>query len=177
MPILLILILIVYFSLFRSFTAGSNSMLPTLMQGEFFMVFKWSEPKRGDLIVFRFPNESDNRVYRLIGMPGERIQMIGGHLHINGQPVKRAQIENYSSEGVRAKQWRETLPNGVTHRTIDLLEKGFYDHTPAYVVPEGHYFVMGDNRDNAADSRIKSQTVPRENLIGVVFYCKRSSCR
>jgi signal peptidase I len=180
MPILIILILIVYFSLFRSFTASSTSMSPTLSQGEFFTVFKWSEPKRGDIVAFALPKDpSTAYVFRLVGMPGERIQMRNGHLLINGQLVQRTRIEDYIHDGKPVKQWRETLPNGVSHRTIDLIENGFYDNTQVYNVPQGHYFVMGDNRDNASDSRVTSLvgTIPRENLIGAVFYCKRSSCR
>jgi signal peptidase I len=179
MPILLILIAIVYFSLFRSFTAASTSMSPTLTEGEFFTVFKWSEPRRGDIVAFRLPRDpSTSYVFRLIGMPGDRIQIIRGHLHINGRPVQRTRIEDFVHEGKAVKQWRETLPNGATHRTLDLIEEGFYDNTPVYNVPAGHYFMMGDNRDNTSDSRVTSQvgTIPRDNLIGAVVYCARNRC-
>ena len=105
--------------------------------------------------------------------------MIDGHLHINGQPVKREQIERLRPSRQAVRQWRETLPNGATHRTLDLIENGFYDNTQVYTVPDGHYFMMGDNRDNAADSRSKCAwgPCPRENLIGRVIFCVRSSCR
>src|SRR5262249_7535136 len=115
----------------------------------------------------------------VIGLPGDRIQMINGLLHINGEPVKREQIEDFvdteDGKANRVKRWRETLPNGVTHETLDLLENGYYDNTPVYEVPAGHYFMMGDNRDNSSDSRVMSQVafVPFENLIGraeIIFF-------
>jgi signal peptidase I len=108
-------------------------------------------------------------------MPGDRIQMINGLLHINGTPVKRERIEDFvetddNGREVRIKQWRETLPNGVSHSTLDMIENGAYDNTKEYRVPADHYFMMGDNRDNSVDSRVENQVgyVPVENLIGRV---------
>jgi signal peptidase I len=180
MPILLIVILVVYLSLFRSFTMSSTSMSPTLAEKELLLVFKsYTEPTRGDIVAFTLPKDpSTVYVKRLIGMPGDRIQMIGGRLHINGQPVQRLRIEDYVLDGKPVKQWSETLPNGATHRTLDLIDKGFFDQTPVYNVPEGHYFMMGDNRDNSSDSRVKSVgSVPRDNLVGPVIFCLSRSCR
>jgi len=181
MSILLVVIVIVLVLMFRPFTVVSTSMAPTLTEDEYFMVFKWhGEPKRGDIFAFELPKDPSTAfVFRIVGLPGDRVQMARGHLHINGQPVKRVRIEDYVHEGKAVKQWRETLPNGATHRTIDMIENGFYDNTNVYNVPKGHYFVMGDNRDNANDSRVTSRvgTIPHENLIGVVFYCNRNSCR
>jgi signal peptidase I len=180
MPILLILIAVVVAVSTRSFTAASNSMAPTIMEKDKFVIFQWYlSPAPGDIVVYTSPADPNTRyVHRRIGMPGDRIQMIGGHLNINGQPVKRAQIEDYVSAGASVKQWRETLPNGATHRTIDLVEKGFYDNTPVYIVPEDHYFMMGDNRHNSSDSRVKSVgPVPRDNLVGPLIFCMSRSCR
>ncbi|HZO45303.1 MAG TPA: signal peptidase I [Xanthobacteraceae bacterium] len=180
MPILLILIAVVAALSVRSFGAASNSMAPTIIEKEKFVIFKWYlNPTRGDIVVYISPANPNTRyVHRLIGMPGDRIQMLDGHLHINGQPVKRVQVDKYVSGGQPLKQWSETLPNGVTHRTLDIMDKGFYDNTPVYIVPDGHYFMMGDNRDNASDSRIKSGgPVPRDNLVGSVIFCLSRSCR
>jgi signal peptidase I len=180
MPILLVVLVILLAVTTRPFTAASTSMSPTLTEGEYFMVLKlYLSPKRGDIFAFWLPSDpSTAYVFRIVGLPGDRIQMVGGHLHINGQPVQRTRIEDYVHEDKPVKQWRETLPNGVSHRTIDMVENGYFDDTQVYNVPEGHYFVMGDNRDNASDSRIKQTgTIPRENLIGFPFFCARGGCK
>jgi signal peptidase I len=99
--------------------------------------------------------------------------MIGGLLHINGTPVTRERVEDFvddenAAAPERVRQWRETLPNGVSHRTLDLQDNGFLDNTQEFVVPAGNYFMMGDNRDNSTDSRMLAQVgyVPFENLVG-----------
>jgi signal peptidase I len=188
--------------LFQSFNIPSGSMKATLLVGDYLFVSKYSygyshyslplspplfsgrifaaEPQRGDVVVFRLPKDgTTDYIKRVIGLPGDRIQMIDGLLHINGVPVKRERVadfiddENGGAEHVR--RWRETLPNGVSYESLDLQDDGYLDNTEEYLVPPGHYFMMGDNRDNSADSRVLSAVgyVPFENLIGkaqVIFF-------
>ncbi|TSJ61592.1 signal peptidase I [Starkeya sp. 3C] len=189
--------------LFQPFNIPSGSMKETLLVGDYLFVSKFSygysrfslpfspplfdgrilgsTPNRGDVVVFKLPrDESTDYIKRVIGLPGDEIQMIGGVLHINGQPVKREDAGYWmDDEGggrvERVKRWTETLPNGVSYYTLDLVDNGFYDNTPVYKVPADHYFMMGDNRDNSTDSRVLSQVgyVPYENLIGraqVIFF-------
>src|SRR2546428_9647931 len=188
------------------FNIPSGSMIPTLLVGDYLFVSKYSygythysfpfsppiftgrilgQPvNRGDVVVFRLPkDDSTDYIKRVIGLPGDRIQMIDGVLHINGQPVKRERIEDFieteeGSRTSRVKRWRETLPNGVSYTTLDLVDNGFYDNTPVYQIPAGHYFMMGDNRDNSTDSRVLSQVgyVPFENIVGrsqIIFFSVR----
>ena len=114
----------------------------------------------------------------VMGLPGDRIRMIDGHLHINGVSVRRERIADLIDEeegGERVRRWRETLPNGVSYETLDLQDEGSLDNTQEYMVPPGHYFMMGDNRDNSIDSRVLSAVgfVPFENLVGkaqIIFF-------
>ena len=119
-------------------------------------------PERGDVVVFKLP--ADNRtdfIKRVIGLPGDTVQMRGGALWINGEPVEREEVEAFVDYvpglGDReTRQYRETLPNGVSYFTLDQIVDGPADNTGVFTVPAGHYFMMGDNRDNSSDSRISS---------------------
>jgi signal peptidase I len=197
--IALLIALVIRSFLFQPFNIPSESMKPTLLVGDFLFVSKFSygysrhslplslplipgriffsSPKRGDVVVFKTP--SDNRtdyIKRLIGLPGDTIQMRGGVLYINGTAVPRRALGNYQSMDPRSGQmktgtlYEETLPNGVSYKTLDLEETAA-DDTQEFVVPPGHYFMMGDNRDNSTDSRFPTIIggvgyVPAVNLVG-----------
>ncbi|MBX3520493.1 MAG: signal peptidase I [Xanthobacteraceae bacterium] len=198
----LVIALVIRTLLFQPFNIPSGSMKATLLVGDYIFVSKYSYgytkfsvpfalipfegriwagmPKRGDVAVFRNPkDEGTDYIKRVIGLPGDRIQMNNGQLFINGQPVKREPVADWISddpgmEGKTVKRYRETLPNGVTYETLDLGDS-YYDNTPEYIVPAGHYFMMGDNRDNSTDSRVQSAVgyVPFENFIGraeIIFF-------
>jgi signal peptidase I len=201
----LIIALVIRTFLFQPFNIPSGSMIPTLLVGDYLFVSKFSygythysfpfspplfsgrifgsQPQRGDVVVFRLPkDDSVDYIKRVIGLPGDRIQMVDGVLNINGVPVPRKRVEDFvtDEDGVvqRVKQYRETLPDGVSYNTLDLTDNGFYDNTPVYTVPPGDYFMMGDNRDNSTDSRVLSQVgyVPAENIIGkaqIIFFSIR----
>ena len=187
--------------LFQPFNIPSGSMIPTLLVGDYLFVSKFSygysryafpfgmgffsgrifgsEPDRGDVAVFRHPpTNQDDFIKRLVGMPGYRIQVINGHLHINGDPVTRRRIEDHVSRDFqgsvrRVPQFEETLPNGRTYVVREVQsDRGPADNTGEFVVPPGNYFAMGDNRDDSNDSRSWG-FVPRENLIGraeIIFF-------
>ena len=134
------------------------------------------EPERGDIVVFH--RGADNFIKRVIGLP-DRIQLKGGVVTINGTPAERRRVADFvgrdpcgfsvpGAPPVRIEQWRETLPNGVSFNTLQCaLRPGFPDDTDVYMVPAGHFFMMGDNRENSEDSRFPDVAyVPFENLVG-----------
>ncbi|WP_102957819.1 signal peptidase I [Mangrovicella endophytica] len=193
----LLLALVIRTFLFQPFSIPSGSMMPTLLVGDYLFVSKWSygfskyslplspdlfdgrilgsEPTRGDVVVFRKPGQEDtDYIKRLIGLPGDRVQVQDGVLFINGKAVPREAAGEFTAEdGTKVPQFRETLPNGVSYITLDLNPNSTGDNTREFVVPDGHYFMMGDNRDNSLDSRFDVGYVPAENLVGkarVIFF-------
>jgi len=198
----LIIALVIRTLLFQPFNIPSGSMKATLLIGDYLFVSKYSYgyshyslplspplfsgrifgsmPERGDVVVFRLPkDDSTDYIKRVIGLPGDRIKMVDGLLHINGVPVKRERVSDFIDDenggADRVRRWRETLPNGVTYESLDLQDNGFLDNTQEYLVPPGHYFMMGDNRDNSTDSRVLAAVgyVPFENLVGkaqIIFF-------
>lgn len=179
---------------YQPFNIPTGSMIPTLLEGDFLFVSKFSygysryslplgiplfrgrifasEPERGDVVVFQLPRDpSQTYIKRLIGLPGDRIQVRGGILHINGEPVVREPVGARQATGsesdAMAIRYLETLPNGVVHDILEVTDQGIADNTREFVVPPGKYFMMGDNRDNSTDSRFNGVgLVPAENLVG-----------
>ena len=194
------LVLVVRTVVAEPYTVPSPSMVPTLLVGDELIGSKFAygygkysspiglmpdfagrvfdrAPERGDVVVFRLPRDpSQTYVKRLIGLPGDRIQMREGLLYINDKQVPRepaGTIKEDVGEGyVRdVARFRETLPNGRTYLTNDFGPDGQLDNTDVYLVPAGHYFMMGDNRDNSEDSRVPSEAggvgyLPIENFVG-----------
>ncbi len=175
------------------FNIPSGSMKPTLLVGDFLFVTKYSygysrhslpfspalfsgrimgrEPKRGDVAVFKLPSDNQtDYIKRIIGLPGDRVQVKGGILHLNGEPVTRRRVGEFAEypRARRIPRYVEVLPGGRTHAIIEESDdNGLADETRVFVVPPGHYFMMGDNRDNSQDSRFpRVGFVPFENLVG-----------
>jgi signal peptidase I len=182
---------------FQPFNIPSGSMKPTLLVGDYIFVTKFSygygpysaffmpknmrgrllqkgEPQRGDVIVFKIPSNNNlDFIKRIVGMPGDEIQMQRGRLYINGERVARKKVsegpvENRFGNKLTMTHYIETLPGGRQHSIYEVSDKAALDNTERFIVPEGHYFVMGDNRDNSQDSRVleKVGTVPLGHIIG-----------
>jgi len=200
----LILALIVRVFLYQPFNITSGSMKSTLLVGDYLFVSKFSygysrysfpfgfdlfsgrilasDPKQGDVVVFKLPHDNKtDYIKRVIGLPGDRVQMQDGQLYINGKAIPKERVSDFVSRGpygnvTRIARYQETLPNGVKYNVLDAETNGPFDNTAEYVVPKGHYFMMGDNRDNSTDSRASYGGVgyvPFENLVGraeIIFF-------
>jgi signal peptidase I len=186
---------------FEPFNIPSGSMIPTLLVGDYLFVSKYSYgysryslpfsldlfsgrifgalPVRGDVAVFKFTKDIDDRenthtdyIKRIIGLPGDRIKVESGQLYINGTMVPRVPAGQCNSGDTGSNmldaRFLETLPNGRTHYICKTSDAGPQNNTPEYTVPPGYFFAMGDNRDNSADSRFQDRLgyVPMENLVG-----------
>ncbi len=194
----LLAVLIMRTAAFATYYIPSESMVPTLEVGDRLIVTKWdygysrhslplglghylpesddrlfgSLPERGDIIVFDHPQQpGTDMIKRLVGLPGDTIELRRGRLLINGTQVPRRMIEDYAYADQRGREihvrmFDEALPS-KDHIIIERSDRGSADNTPLYRVPDGHVFMMGDNRDNSSDSRYRSLSyVPLENLIG-----------
>jgi signal peptidase I len=203
----LLIALVIRTFLFQPFNIPSGSMENTLLIGDYLFVEKYaygysrysfpfgmmpfsgrifgSEPHRGDVVVFKLPSDpSVDYIKRVIGLPGDRIQMINDRLYINGKIVQQKRIGDYieNIDGFQhhVPRYREFLPGGRAHDVLDRDPDGPADNTDVYIVPPGHYFMMGDNRDNSDDSRAGVGYVPAQNLVGkaeFIFFSTNGSAR
>ena len=193
---------------FEPFNIPSGSMIPTLLVGDYLFVSKWSygysrfslpwspdlfsgrilysAPHRGDVAVFRYTRDTTiDYIKRIVGLPGDHVQVRDGRLYLNGTEVPRVDQGDYvaideARHELDGRLYAETLPGSgghgpVVHQILRLTDDGMQNNTPDYVVPPGYFFAMGDNRDDSADSRFMDDLgyVPIENLVGkaqVIFF-------
>jgi signal peptidase I len=201
MALALSVVLVVRTVAAEPFSVPSASMVPTILVGDNLIAGKYTygyskfsspiglmpdfkgrilehAPERGDVIVFKLPRDTSvNYVKRLIGLPGDRIQMKSGRLYINGEMVPRTDDGTYTTkldgQMMKLHRYIETLPGGREHETLEISDNATYDNTAEFEVPQGFYFMMGDNRDDSLDSRVAAADggvgfVPEENLVGRV---------
>ena len=194
----LLLTLVLKVLLFQPFTIPSASMEPNLLEGDYIIVSKFTygfsrhsiplspplfsgrilgrDPQRGDVVVFKLPRDGHtDYIKRLIGLPGDRIQMKGGVVYLNGSAIPRRPLPSVMMDSGygftrSVERFEESLSNGRHYVTYDYGTDGDLDNTPVFLVPKGQYFMLGDNRDNSLDSRVPSAIgvgfVPAENLVG-----------
>lgn len=187
--------LVIRMFFFEPFNIPSGSMKPTLLIGDYLLTNKMkygygqysfsmffkiyipppfegrvadTPPKRGDIAVFFLPDVGENYIKRIIGLPGETVQVRKGRLYINGEKVIREQVSLVQDNGEMLTEYIETLPGGIAHPIWERSDYDALDDTPIYTVPEGYYFFMGDNRDNSRDSRVLESVgyVPYQNIVG-----------
>ena len=189
---------------FEPFSVPSESMLPTLEVGDYFVVAKYAygysrhslpfsppvfagrlferPPARGDIVVFKLPSDgTTDYVKRVIGLPGDQVQVQGGTVWINGQALAREPVEaDYRDRSGKSLVFKESTEAGASYQTLDRY-KSAQDDTEVFVVRPAHYFLMGDNRDNSRDSRFAEVgQVPAENLVGRaerVFFSTNGAAR
>ena len=194
----LLIALVLRVVLFQPFTIPSASMEPTLLEGDYIIVSKYSygysrhsipfsppviegrlferTPERGDIIVFKLPRDGHtDYIKRLVGLPGDRIQVRDGALYVNDKAVTREPlgpgVTEFAGGYTRTVMRYQETQGAHTYTTHDFGPDGDLDNTGVFIVPEGHYFFMGDNRDNSQDSRVPREQmgvgmVPAENLVG-----------
>lgn len=193
---------------FEPFSIPSGSMKPTLLEGDYLFVSKYSYgfsrhsfpmsfpnykgrifgkyPNRGDVAVFKFTkNTKIDYIKRIVGLPGDKIQIIEGILYINQKAIDREALGLWSAKNVNNimytyDKYAEKLSDNIFYEVLDASPNGMLDNTDVYTVPEGHFFALGDNRDQSSDSRILSQLgfIPFDNLVGkaqIIFYSRDRS--
>ena len=172
--VIVIIVLLIRTFVAQAYNIPSGSMKPTLLVGDFILVnklvYRFSEPQRGDIVVFKYPIDPNiDFIKRIIALPGEEVEVRNNQVFINGKPLPLIEVGRGEENGVRKVIYEEVLPEGKKHKVQ------FYEDFPfskrdfgPVVVPPNHYFVMGDNRDNSEDSRYWG-FLPRENIVGKAF--------
>ena len=193
--------------IFEPFNIPSGSMKPNLLVGDFIFVSKWSYgyskhslpfsiplipskifsniPERGDIVIFKTPeNNRTDYVKRVIGLPGDTIELNNGIIFLNGNEIYRKKLDDFidtdkNASSKRVRKYKEYFLN-KEFEVLDLTDNGIVDNTRLLKVPDGHFFVMGDNRDNSQDSRFTASIgfIPFENLVGkaqIIFFSLENS--
>jgi signal peptidase I len=172
--VIVMVVLLIRVFVAQAYNIPSGSMKPTLLVGDFILVnklvYRFSEPKRGDIVVFKYPIDPNiDFIKRIVALPGEQVEVKNNQVFINGKPLPLTEVGRGEENGVRKFIYEEVMPEGIKHKVQ------FYEDFPfskrdfgPVVVPPNHYFVMGDNRDNSEDSRYWG-FLPRENIVGKAF--------